>query len=298
MQLLEQEILLTFCYCAQFSFPLTKNEVFLRRISLNGKVHSRHSVFSAIETLVTAGYLYQSGQFLQLSTEQESFSSRAKKASSSVEKYKELRPLLLLARYIPAIAGIAITGSAAMKNASEDDDIDIMIVTEKNRLWLVRPLVIFFAFLYGKRRTWQKEEKNSWCFNLWLERDSLGQEPSTYSLYVAYEVCQTDWLLSRGACMQQFFTTNSWVRHYLPEYYRAVLEKKPYVTAALAWYVPFLSEFLSFLNYMFYSLQLLYMSSHMTRERVSLSFAFFHPRDTRTMISNNIRDIVYKLRRI
>ena len=36
---------------------------------------------------------------------------------------------------------IAITGSVANYDAEENDDIDLLIVTEKNRLWITRGFV-------------------------------------------------------------------------------------------------------------------------------------------------------------
>jgi len=71
-------------------------------------------------------------------------------------------------------------------------------VTEPGRLWLTRLWVIWQAWRRGKRRSWQGEEKRSWCFNLWLDSDHLDLFQDYQSLYTAYELIQAQPVLDRG----------------------------------------------------------------------------------------------------
>lgn len=305
IQQLDRELLLTLCYTTQFGYPLTVGEVLLRRISQSpGRISKNwfdlpQEVIESIERLIDAGVVRYLGGYLFLCGKEGSIAGRMRKKATSTAKFKELEPLINFLRKLPGIAGVAVTGSAAVFNANADDDVDLLIVTENHRLWLVRPLVVFFAFIHGKRRTWYREEKNSWCFNLWLERRSLVQDKKSHSLYVAYEVCQAKWLLDVAGCKLSFLLQNAWVSRYLPAYYswcknQHVVYEVANHSAALS-YWPIISELAGAINYILYGVQRLYMHAHMTRERVGASFAFFHPRDTGSIITRQYHDIVYGL---
>lgn len=294
MKSLEQRLLLTLAYTAQFSYPLTTQEWLQRSIGTNR--YSKQDFSNAITTLVTDGHVCYKNGFWYIPGKESDTAVRERRMTATQQKFVELTVLTNFLRKIPWVIGVAITGSAAMNNAEADDDIDILIVTKNNRLWLVRPLVILFAFLQGKRRTWSSEEKNSWCFNLWLERSALTQPEATRSIYVAYEVCQTKWVIDREGTQAAFYSLNSWVNRYLPYYFRSISqEKKAREVVQSPVYVPLISEILTASNYCWYIAQRLYMHRHMTRECVTYSYAFFHPRDTRTVISQGLRDIVDKL---
>jgi predicted nucleotidyltransferase len=294
MKSLEQRLLLTLAYTAQFSYPLTTKEWLERSIGTNR--FSKHEFLNSITALVTGGHVCYSNGFWCIPGKESDSAVRERRMTATQQKFVELTVLTTFLRKIPWVIGVAITGSAAMNNAEADDDIDILIVTQNNRLWLVRPLVILFAFLRGKRRTWSSEEKNSWCFNLWLERSSLSQPTTSHSIYVAYEVCQTKWVIDRAGTQAAFYSLNSWVNRYIPYYFKSISSAKnvrEVVKSPI--YVPLISEILTVSNYCWYIAQRLYMHRHMTRERVAYSYAFFHPRDTRTVISEGLRDIVDKL---
>jgi predicted nucleotidyltransferase len=297
MQSLERELLLTLFYTAQFQYPLTTAELILRKVQLGSQKFSSQAIKQVVATLITNQKVAERDGYLFISGTADALELRAARKAATEKKLLELQPLVQFLNQLPGVSGVALTGSAALDNAGEDDDIDLMIITENNRLWLIRPLVILFAYVYGKRRSWQKEEKNSWCFNLWLERKSMAQPRKTHSLYIAYEVCQTKWLLDVDDCRRSFFKQNVWVQKYLPTYYQVKAQKKAWHRkTALVTYLPVISEVLTLSNYILYILQRLYMRSHMTRERVGLHFAFFHPRDTQRMISQGLHAIVEKLK--
>lgn len=296
---LQTAILLTLAYGAQFEYPLTTHELYLRLIwSWEDKnLFSKQAFVIALTELEARGFVRYDGEYWALPG-QESFSqTRTERALATQEKFVELKPLLRFMNWLPGVAGVAVTGSAAVQNATAEADVDFLIVTEKNRLWLIRPLVVFFAYLYGKRRTWAREEKNSWCFNLWLERNSLAQPTQTHSLYVAYEVCQAQWLISNDSCKESFYYRNVWAAAYLPNYYSwsKVRGVQFTTTRTSRTYWPVVSELATIVNLMGYGVQRAYMHRHITREKVQYNAAFFHPRDTGSQVSRSFRAIVERL---
>lgn len=300
-----KKILLTLGYCEQFQFPLTAFELYIRLLS---NVQIQKSEFiSVLKYLFEKKKIeYSGGFFLITGLHREKSSllieTRKERAKFSEKKWLDVEKFISFAKNIPFITGVAVTGSVAVENAIADDDIDFMIVTKPNRVWLARLLVIAYASLRGKRRSFAREEKNSWCFNLWVEESDLQLPSQSRSVYEAYEVLQAQWVLSRGNVAERFWRLNNWTSNYIvgTKLWHKVNKHKNADLSIFDFYeVPIVSEVVFILffitNYCAYLLQYLYMKPHMTREKVSRTHAFFHPRDTRSAIFFNWKKTVRRL---
>lgn len=294
---LQKQILLTLSYSLVFSKPLTEEEIVIRLMySKEGKkAHEPDNIRLTIFNLGVQKKLKKQGEYWQLNrSEKDLVMIRKKRERLSSLKIKELQPFINFAKIIGWISGVAVTGSVSVQNAEAKDDVDLMIVTRPNRLWLVRPLLVVFSFLQGKRRSWNHEEYNSWCLNLWLEETALQVHRDKRSIYTAYEVCQAQWLLSKNDAESKFLLANQWSAKLLPHYYSDKLDtvhnEKPHSLVKKQ------SSVLNILNTFAYKLQRWYMQRHMTRESVSLSYAFFHPRDTKRSIFQDWKNIILQIR--
>lgn len=195
------------------------------------------------------------------------------------QKIEEARWLLWLCRYLPWVKGVALTGSlAALDPKSESDDLDVMMVCAQHRLWLVRPMLVIFSKLCGRRRSWNKEEPNSWCFNMWLEETALVVDKKVRNYYLANEVCQARWLINKDGTGERFLEENRWAAAWLPR-----LHQVARLQASLSgrWGSSFTSPppvswILGLCNFLSYRLQLGYMKPHHTTETVQYSRALFH----------------------
>jgi hypothetical protein len=93
----------------------------------------------------------------------------------SDKKFKLGSKRLNLLKYLPWIRSVGITGSVAFESAKCGDDIDIVIVTAPNRLWIIRPLVnLIYSLLGWRRRVSGKDNRNKLCFNLWVDGNNLS----------------------------------------------------------------------------------------------------------------------------
>lgn len=185
---------------------------------------------------------------------------------------------------LPFIAAIFVTGALAMNNCPQDDDIDLMIITYPNTLWITRFFVVIYLKFFNLRRfpsTMNHEliTNNRICDNLWLDLKnlSMNHEPTNHehSLYIAHEILQAKCIFDRGGVHNLFLKQNSWVKKYLPVAYKDLtLGPSPEFRRGK----PQRGEvLLKFLNSIFFIIQYLYMKPKMTTERVGLGFAFFHP---------------------
>lgn len=256
------------------------------RLMAVGQHHavSVEDVASALKELRLRGLVLEKSTLWQSSTSSSDLPQlRKKRARLSAMKLLELQPFLTFAQNIPWISGVAVTGSVSVDNADAKDDVDLMILTQANRLWLVRPLLVLFSVIKGKRRSWNKEEYNSWCLNLWLEETSLSVMPDKRSVYTAYEVCQARWLLTKANIEQRFLLANAWAGSYVPHYFETRLAEADHYSDNSGRWLLF-AFLLDGINTAAYTLQRWYMQRHMTTERVGHSYAFFHPRDTKKTV--------------
>lgn len=291
-----RRIVLTLAYSEQFSFPLKASELYTRLlvgffVDFSTFLQELQLLQSENVIVYFEGFLFVSG----LTTEKMAklTSLRKKRAAYAQKKWQEIEEFVAFARRVPFIKGVAVTGSLAVNNTMKDDDIDFMIVTASNRLWLSRLLVILYATLKSKRRSFAKEEKNSWCFNLWVEESELQLPLSARSVYEAYEVVQAVWVLSKGSVSSMFRSVNRWTQKFI---YLSGLGTSEYVYPRFSFFeLPLLSVILDFCNMVVFWLQYIYMRPHMTREKVNKKHAFFHPRDTKSVVFENWKKVLARI---
>ena len=202
------------------------------------------------------------------------------------KKMREARRASGVLSRIPWVLAVLVTGSVAAENVHPDDDVDLMIITARKRLWLSRLLVVPLLILLGKyqdKRQMQTvfphrsvKTSNRWCLNLWLDESSLQVPKSQQSLYTAHEVLLTKCVYQKKQMGKQFFIANSWIQAYFAhaplfkETRRSLKDSK--------------NILINFFEYLAYQLQRLYMKKSHTSEKISESFAYFHPRDTASIV--------------
>ncbi len=256
MSTLKKAIQDTINYARFFDFELTTTE--LHHWLISGKTYSLASV----------------SKNSNLSDKQSK--TRQNRTLITQKKLLILKKVLPLIKLIPSVRLIAVTGSLAMENAKPSDDVDIMIITSSNTLWLTRPFIILILSLFSNRRSPTlsgKHAKDTICPNLWLDTNALLIPKSKQNLYTAHEVLQIKPVLDRGGTYQQFLKKNSWTKKFLTNAYQTLTAKKANTKQENPPSPPF-----SWLNKLFFLAQYLYMYNRLTSEYVTLHSAYFHPR--------------------
>lgn len=129
---------------------------------------------------------------------------RERRKRTSDQCWRRARTVVRFIRYTPFVRGILVTGSLAMNNARDQDDIDFLVITEPKRLWVV------FAVLGTLQRV---VSRRNLCPNYYLSIDHL--ELRRKSLFVAREAAQARPLCGAEAC-RRFWEANAWVRTRFP----------------------------------------------------------------------------------
>jgi nucleotide-binding universal stress UspA family protein len=118
---------------------------------------------------------------------------------------------------VPGVRFIGVTGSLSMHSATPEDDIDLLIITARGRLWLTRALVLTMLWAMRVKRAddGRPQHPNQACANIFLSEDDLTLPD--HNLFIAHEICQMLPLLGPDT-YRRFLDANDWVRDFLPQW--------------------------------------------------------------------------------
>lgn len=270
-------------YSDMFDFPLTKDEIWEH---LPAGRHLDYATF--LSCLQTSGYWQEKRGYFYLKGRESVIQKREKRALISRQKLKRAQKAAGILSLVPSVRLVALTGSVAARNASENDDIDLLLVTGKNTLWLTRFLALSLLSLNGlRRKKGVKDVKDKVCLNIIMEEDSLAWPLGKRGLYAAWEISQVLPLFERIDAYQKFMSANSWFRDFLPN---AKQKKTKNMQAKKdSKFMLFLMKCLGFLNTFLGVLQKQIMRKKITNETISDQFLAFHPVDLSKLLANRFR---------
>ncbi len=178
------------------------------------------------------------------------------KSRISQQKIEKVLPYIRMLSRFPQFKLIGLSGSVAMLNAEEDHDVDLFIITAKNRMFTARFIALFLVQVMGIRRPrpsgatersgatrllsqakrcGQVESKkilsslqhssllqddksvsNKVCLNLFFDESNLSVPKFKRSEYTAHEVLQVKSLEQRDDTYSRFIDANRWVFDIFP----------------------------------------------------------------------------------
>ena len=267
---LEKAILEVLCYFGVFSFPVSLYKIAAYLPLVDASVSIR-DIDSALNRLVQHGYVIRHRTHYYLATVKPVLLE--KRSQQSVTALDIANYAASYIKKIPWIRLIAVTGSVAAYNKTEKDDIDIFIITQKNRLWISRFFVFLILNSLNLYRT-EKASQNKLCTNLFVdESNAVWQDKSQY---VAHEVASMLPLYNKKDAYFTFLSANFWIQQFYPnfKFYSFSSKEKQTETNVL----------MNLWETFFRNIQLFYMSSKKTTETVSNSVAHFNKSDSKNKI--------------
>jgi len=272
----KQAILKTIHYADLFDYPLTTGEI---------KKFLPEPVDAAFEEILSQ---VGSGPYYCLPGREEIIELRKKREVWSRPKLQKAKKIAAVLKFIPWLKLIGVTGTLAMGNSNEGDDIDLMLITASRRLWLTRGLVVAFLLLTGQYRRPGKI-KDRICPNLMISEEAL--EFPNRDLFTAHEIVQMKPIYDRKDTHQEFLRANRWVEEFLPN---AIENAKCKVqNAKLQFKIQnYLFDILESISY---KLQLRYMKKKRTTETTTPFIIRFHPQDVRRRVLDEYQKRIYNL---
>lgn len=280
---LQNAVLKTLCYSDIFDFPLTYSEIC--RFFIYRRQVSPQTIKKTLSILVADKKIVNSGGYYFLPGKKEIVDRRHICKTVSFPKLQIALKTAGYLKLINSVQGIAITGALAMRNTDLNDDIDLMLITSGNRLWLTRIITVLLISLLGKRRkpsasaSLTNGHKNQICLNLFLDLNHLQVPQNKQNLYTAHEVTQAKFIYSKNSTAQLFLFNNSWINEFLPNFHIPNPQQTGLYSESNSTHPCHISLFI-FLEKLAYWLQLKYMKKRVSQEIISPNQAFFHPRNT------------------
>ncbi len=232
---------------------------------------------------------------------------RGKQSKIYLRKAKLVSQFLKL---VPWIKLVGISGGLAMDNAGKSDDIDLFIITGKNRLWMSRILALGIISLLGQRRKKGAKGRKiagKLCINILLEENRLEQVNK--DIFVAHEVLQMKMLWQRDKVYSKYLMDNGWAFKFLPNWVSTESVRGP--LDSISRRVSSLTSFaatthrdtrlvvtphwLNYLEIIAKWLQLKIMRKPQGMERIEDEALYFHPEDCRQRILSEYHRRLEKL---
>lgn len=188
---------------------------------------------------------------------------------------KAMKLTKLIKKNFKDILFLGITGSVAAEYPKKNDDIDFIIVTKADKLWLTRLKLRFFITTnkIPHRKFGKKEKKDDFCFNLWLDEKSLRLRKEKQKLKNAVDLILMKPLINRDKTYEKFVLANSWAKKYVATGYGEKISNFQFLISKNKLKEKKLDKMV---NWVVFWPQFLYMKRRMKNEKVGLHEAFFH----------------------
>lgn len=287
MNSIEQSIVKTLCYADIFDYSLEKKQI--HQFLISKSKHRTGDVSDVVDKLIQERLIEAQNGYIVLTGRLRLTKKRLSRKKHSKLKIGKAEIVGKNLAYIPWVEGVFITGALAMDSAGKDDDIDFLIITSENRLWITRMFVTLILALKGvRRKPGSKDNRNLICANMYLDRSALKVPRSKRNLYTAHEVAQAKPLIDKESIYQEFLWQNRWINEYLPNVIIVDSRRKRKLNEGVKYKV------FNMLENLAYQLQKRYMAKRITREHVTPHVAFFHPNNTADWVMKRYNQLVEK----
>lgn len=205
---IKNNILKTLLYYDIFSHPLKDDEIFAflpeNSVSkdivldvLNTSAKEESSNFGEKE-----GYYY-------VQPNAENVNKRLSKEAYSKKMWRAAWWVTHIIKRFPFVRSVLITGSLSKNSSDNTSDLDFMVITAKDRLWIARTMLMLFKkiFLFNN--------KKYFCINYFITEDYLEIEDKNF--FTATEIAHIKATYNTGH-MNKFIEANTWIRKHFPNY--------------------------------------------------------------------------------
>ncbi len=271
---MEKAVLKTLIYADIFNYPMKAWEIHKWLIN---KSASLRQVEETLKRLAKKSRISSKKGYYFLGNRKGLVPKRLMNIQKSSKYLRQAYLVARILKFIPSIKLVGISGGLAVENIGDDGDIDLFIITAKNRLWISRLLMLSLLSIIPLRRKASESKRKAagkFCLNMILEEDQLQQEKN--DLFVAHEILQMKVLWDRGGIYHKFLIDNEWAFKYLPNWIgqKSEVFKLKALKSNSAENLP-----LGFLEQLAKKFQLWYMKPPKGDERVQEGAVYFHPHD-------------------
>lgn len=209
MKPLHTQILRTLLYYDIWQYPLTARQVY-------SFLPSGPMKFDEFETKLCAegpgdNVVVVEGLYFVRNRDSSIVTQRIERERHARRLWLGARVAMHIIKRCPFVRGIFVSGDLSKNATTRKSDVDFFILTEPNRLWIARTLLILFkkVFLFNS--------KKFFCLNYFAASDHLLLDGR--NIYTATEVAHLKPLFSSDLFVE-YLSANSWIIDFFPNFQR------------------------------------------------------------------------------
>ncbi len=206
--LLRNSVLKALLYYDIFSHPLSADELFtfVPENSVSPKE------FCAMLEKVSAeegGPIGSGAGYYYIKPNIQNIKLRKEKENISRKMWRMAGIVTHVIKRFPYVRCVLISGSLSKNSSNEASDIDFMIITGQNRLWISRTLLMLF------KKIFLLNSYKYFCLNYYITSSHLEIEEK--NIFTATEIATVK-ATYNTEMMRKFVNANMWIKEYFPNY--------------------------------------------------------------------------------
>lgn len=216
---LNKAIVSTIAFFDIFSYPLSTFEVFKYL-----QIESSYFQFVlALEELESRNIISSKNSFYCLKGKEDNFRIRQKRYNYTKKKIKIARRWSKIFKLFTGLKLIALSNSIGSYNLREGGDIDLFIITKRNKIWTSRFTLALIAKLFNLRPS-PENEKDKLCLSFFISEANLNLENYTKEndFYFLYWLVNLSSIYDKDDYLDKLLAENVWVKNYLPNYFKII----------------------------------------------------------------------------
>ncbi len=217
--LLDKAIVETLSYFDLIDFPVTREELFgylwcppeITYTDFSSYLHAQ------------SGKLWETqGGHYFLPGRSSIIALREQHVVPTEQMLKKARRAARFISWLPFLKAIMVCNSVGSETATGESDIDVLIITEPKRIWLVRFFAHSILRLFGLR-TYGNKTAGRMCLSFFVDADHLNMESLRVrpdDIHFVYWLHQMIPLYDAGVFAVRFKEANIWTKAYVPHLYQ------------------------------------------------------------------------------
>ncbi len=208
MEELKKNILKTLLYYDIFSHPLRSDEIF-SFLPRNSIAKQNITDFLKETALVDNVPFAEKDGYYYIKPAADNVTKRIEKEKYSQKMWKRAALVTHIIKRFPFVRAVMVTGSLSKNSSDRTSDLDFMLITANNRLWIARTLLMLFKKIFFLN------SYKFFCINYYITEDNL--EITERNIFTATEIA-TIKATYNSELTHEFIKQNNWVKDFFPNY--------------------------------------------------------------------------------
>ena len=285
-----------------FDFPLTAVEAWQWQYKEKMELHE---IVTTLNRMVDSGVLESKQGFYFLPGKEENVIKRLNNYNIAEKKYKKVRKICRSLALMPFVRMIAVCNTLAYSNANKNSDIDLFIITAKNKIWIARFFCIALLKLFGLQPD-PKNMQDKFCLSFFVTEDAMNlknyllpEKDGWPDIYFLYWFITLYPVYDQKNFFEKLWQENDWIKQFFPHANPAQANMRRTIKLNKFWQIikkiqEFKSKTLG--NTLYKKIQLRILPKNLkemanidTRVIINDQVLKFHDNDTRENIRENVQ---------